>query len=145
MKEENKDSKSPQTGQRTTSAGGGAAGFRLTGFPKEFERNILEDLDKRYMLIMLGSWIFVYGFAIILGSVDYDQEALAAKARQNYLDKFYQAQIVSEPVVQEEENGTGGGQEEEAEEEDARAERDRGRTADGQWNSKLPGPVCWGC
>ena len=26
---------------------GGGAAFRVTGFPKEFERNIWEDLDKR--------------------------------------------------------------------------------------------------
>ncbi len=97
MKEDNKDSKAPRAGQRPAPAGGGAAAFRLTGFPKEFERNFLEDIDKRYLLIMLGSWIFVYGIAIILGAIDYDQDALAAKVRQNYLDKFYQAQIV-EPI-----------------------------------------------
>ena len=99
MKKDNKDSKAPKAGQRpAASAGGGAAAFRLTGFPKEFERNILEDIDKRYMLIMLGSWIFVYGIAVILGSIDYDQDALAAKVRQNYLDKFYQAEIVPDLV-----------------------------------------------
>jgi TonB family protein len=130
MKEDKKDSKAPQPGQKPPVAGGGAAAFRLTGFPKEFERNFLEDIDKRYMLIMLGSWIFVYGIAIILGTVSYDQEALAAKVRQNYLDKFYQAQIVSEPVAQEEDTGTGGGEEEEEPEEDARAQRDKGRTAE---------------
>jgi TonB family protein len=131
MKEENKDRKAPVPGQKPIAAGTGAAAFRLTGFPKEFERNIWEDLDKRYVLIMLGSWIFVFGFAIMLQTMDYDQSALAAKARQNYLDKFYQAQIVSEPVAQEEETGAGVGDEEEApKEEDARAERDRGRTAE---------------
>jgi len=130
MKEDKKDSKAPQPGQKPAAAGGGAAAFRLTGFPKEFERNFLEDIDKRYLLIMLGSWIFVYGIAIILGSVNYDQEALAATVRQNYLDKFYQAQIVAEPVEQEEDTGTGGGEEEEEPEEDARAQRDKGRTAE---------------
>ncbi len=125
MKEDKKDSRAPKSGLRP----GGAAAFRLTGFPKEFERNIMEDIDKRYLLIMMSSLIFVYGVAIILGSINYDQSALAARARQNYLDKFYQAQIVSEPIAQEEDTGEGFGEEEE-EEEDVRAERDRGRTAE---------------
>jgi TonB family protein len=86
-------------------------------------------MDKRYMLIMLISWAFVYGIAVILGAIDYDQAALAAKARQNYLDKFYQAEIVPDIVDTEEDTGEGYS-EEEAEEEDARAERDRGRTAE---------------
>jgi TonB family protein len=129
MKEENKDSKVPKAAPKPAAAGGGAAAFRLTGFPKEFERNIWEDMDKRYMLIMLISWAFVYGIAVILGAIDYDQAALAAKARQNYLDKFYQAEIVPDIVDTEEDTGEGYS-EEEAEEEDARAERDRGRTAE---------------
>jgi TonB family protein len=81
------------------------------------------------MIIMLVSWLFVYGIAVILGAIDYDQAALAAKARQNYLDKFYQAEIVPDIVEAEEESGEGFS-EEEAEEEDERAERDRGRTAE---------------
>jgi TonB family protein len=128
MKENKKDSKSPNVDKRPAPAGGGAAAFRLTGFPKEFERNLLEDMDKRYMLIMFASWIFVYGIAIILGAIDYDQAALAAKVRQNYLDKFYQAQIVSEPIAEEETSEGFGEEEEEAE--DERAERDKGRTAE---------------
>ncbi len=129
MKENKKDSKSPTVDKKPALAGGGAAAFRLTGFPKEFERNFLEDMDKRYMLIMFVSWVFVYGIAIILGAIDYDQDALAAKVRQNYLDKFYQAQIVSEPIAEEVDTGEGFG-EEEKEPEDERAERDRGRTAE---------------
>jgi TonB family protein len=82
------------------------------------------------LLIMLSSWIFVYGIAILLGAIDYDQDALAAKVRQNYLDKFYQAQIVETIVQEEDDTGEGIGDEEEAEEEDVRAERDKGRTAE---------------
>jgi TonB family protein len=130
MKEENKDSKAPKAAPKPAAAGGGAAAFRLTGFPKEFERNIWEDMDKRYMLIMLISWVFVYGIALILGAIDYDQAALAAKARQNYLDKFYQAEIVPDIVDTEEDEGEGFSEDEGEEEEDERAERDRGRTAE---------------
>ena len=131
MKENKKDSKAPNTARKPDAIGGGAAAFRLTGFPKEFDRNILEEMDKRYMLIMLLSWVFTYGLGIILGSIDYDQEALAAKARQNYLQKFYQAEMVTEVLPQEQiDTGQGAGEEEPEEEEDARAERDKGRTAE---------------
>ena len=130
MKEDNQERKAPKNAPKPVSSGGGAAAFRLTGFPKEFERNIFEDMDKRYMIIMLISWFIVYGIAIILGSINYDQAALAAKARQNYLDKFYQAEIVPEVVDTEENLTSGFGEEEEPEQEDARAERDRGRTAE---------------
>jgi len=126
MKEDNKDSKAP----KAAVSGGGASAFRLTGFPKEFERNVLEDMDKRYMLIMLISWVFVYGLAVILGSIDYDQASLAAKARQNYLDKFYQAEIVPDIVDTEDDTAEGFSDDEGEEEEDERAERDRGRTAE---------------
>ena len=103
MKEDKNDSKAPKIAKGPAPAGGGAAAFRLTGFPKEFERNIWEDMDKRYMLIMLCSWIFVYGIAAILGSIDYDQAALAERARQNYLEKFYQdACLMEQPFVKDE-------------------------------------------
>ncbi len=129
MKEDNKDSKAPKAAPKPAASGGGAAAFRLTGFPKEFERNIWEDMDKRYMLIMLFSWVFIYGIAIILGAIDYDEAALAARARQNYLDKFYQAEIVPD-IVDTEEDAVEGFSDEGEEEEDERAERDRGRTAE---------------
>lgn len=130
MKEDKKDSKAPKAAGRPAAGGGGAAAFRLTGFPKEFERNIWEDMDKRYMLIMLISWGVIYSLAIILGAIDYDQDALAAKARQDYLDKFFQAQIVAEPLDVEEETLEGVGEEDDAGQEDERAERDRGRSAE---------------
>jgi TonB family protein len=106
-----------------------AGAFRLAGFPSEFERNIWEDLDKRFTLIVLISWVAVYTIVTILGTSTFDAAANAAKARQNYLEKFYQAAIV-EPVESLDEDETGleiGGEEDAAPEEDARAERDQGR------------------
>jgi len=107
-------------------------GYQIVGFPKEFERNIWEDLDKRFYLILLGSWLFVYTVVFILGSQEYDTSALEALARRNYLEKFYQAEIVA-PVdaFEEEETGLGMGEEPEEEEQvDERAERDRGRQSE---------------
>ncbi len=102
--------------------------YRLAGFPREFERNILEDLDKRFYAILFGSWALVYAIAIILGNTEYDLDALNAKARENYLQKFYQAEII-EPIetTQEDEGGLTIGEDEAEEQVDERAERDRGR------------------
>ena len=105
-----------------------AGAFRLVGFPREFERNFWEDLDKRFTLIVLGSWVAVYTMVTILGNTTFDAAANAAKARQNYLEKFYQAAIVVPVESIEEETGLEmGGEEEAAPQEDARAERDQGR------------------
>ena len=102
--------------------------YDIPVFPREFERNLWEDLDKRFYIILLCSWAFVYTIAIIMGSTEYDTEALRSKVRQNYLEKFYQAEIVSDFDAIEEEGGPGIGEEEEQEEQvDERAERDRGR------------------
>ena len=105
---------------------GGA--YRLAGFPREFERNILEDLDKRFYAILLISWAFVYSIAIIMGNTEYDLDALNAKARENYLQKFYQAEII-EPIdtIEEDDSGLAMGEEQAEEQSDERAERDRGR------------------
>jgi TonB family protein len=121
---------------RAESAG---AGFRLVGFPKEFERNIWEDLDKRYYAILLASWVVTFLTAFILGSYDYKTAQLEEKIRQNYLQKMYQAEII-EPVVIEQEEVTGPGIGEEAEpveEEkvDERAKRDEGRQEEARGRS----------
>jgi TonB family protein len=107
-------------------------GYRIVGFPKEFERNLWEDLDKRFYLILLCSWLFVNTVVIILGSKEYDTAALDAFARRNYLEKFYQAEIVAPVDAFEEETGPGMGEEQAQEEEqvDERSERDRGRQSE---------------
>lgn len=105
-----------------------AGGFRLAGFPSEFERNIWEDLDKRFFLIVLISWATVYTMATILGNTEFDDAAAAAAARKSYLEKFYQAEIVGPIEAEEDETGLEmGGEAEEEPESDVRAERDEGR------------------
>jgi TonB family protein len=106
-------------------------GFKIIEFPKEFEKNIWEDLDKRFYLILFCSWLFVYTIAIIMGNTEYDTAALDALARQNYLEKFYQAEIVAPIDAFEEETGPGMGEEPAEEEQvDERAERDKGRQSE---------------
>ena len=36
-------------------------GFRLVAFPREFEKNLFEDIDQRFYIILLISLALVYG------------------------------------------------------------------------------------
>jgi hypothetical protein len=125
----NQDKNSPKS-QPARRSPAGAGGFRLAAFPREFERNIWEDLDKRFLGIVLTSWFFVYLIAIILGSTEYDLAALEAKMRQNYLKEFYEAEFIEPAETVEEETGLGLGEEPEEAQVDERAERDQGRSAE---------------
>jgi TonB family protein len=105
---------------------GGGAAFRVTGFPREFERNIWDDLDKRFYLILFGSWLLMILVTGYLGSRDYASEELADKIRARYLQQL--GVSVQIDVGQEEDIGEGPGIGEEPEEEvDDRAERDAGK------------------
>ena len=122
-------------GAPRAAAAGGAGAFRLTVFPKEFERNIFEELDKRFYIILLCSWIFTYTVGIILGTREYAEDALQDEIRKRYLKEFYEAEII-EPVIAEEEEEAGPGIGEEIEEKvDERAERDRGRSDEARGQS----------
>ncbi len=111
----------------------GARGFKLTAFPKEFERNVWEELDRRFYIILLSSLAIVYGMIIYLANTEYSQEFVENQIRQKYLKKFYEAEFVTEtqPAV---EDNTGAGAAAEAEpekpKEDARAKRDQGKRAE---------------
>ena len=123
--------KSNPKSQPTRRSSAAAGGFRLAAFPREFERNLWEDLDKRFFSIVLISWFFIYMIAIILGSTEYDLAALEAKMRQNYLKEFYEAEFIEPADIAEEETGPGIGEEPAEEEQaDERAERDQGRSAE---------------
>jgi len=128
--------KSEPKGQVTPKAAAPASGgYRIAGFPKEFERNIWEDLDKRFYIILILSWLFVYGLGITLGLKDYATADLEAKIRDKYLKEFYQVEF-AEPVVTEEDiTGPGIGEQVEEEPVDERAERDRGRTEEARGRS----------
>ena len=107
---------------------GGGAAFRVTGFPKEFERNIWEDLDKRFYLILAGAWIVMILITSYLGSRDWASDELADKIRARYLEQLgvsVQMDVVDEETT--DEAGPGIGEEQAAEEEDDRAERDAGK------------------
>jgi hypothetical protein len=106
---------------------GGGAAFRVTGFPREFERNIWEDLDKRFYIILISSWILMILITGYLGSRDYASEELADKIRARYLEQLgvsVQIDVGAEDDLGDAGPGIGEEQEEQV---DERAERDEGK------------------
>jgi TonB family protein len=102
-----------QNAQRAAASGG----YRITAFPKEFERGLFESLDKRFYTILLTSLAVVYGIVIFLGNLEYSQAEVDAQIKKRYLQKFYETTIGEEEVAQVEEEGAGGIEEKEAPEE----------------------------
>lgn len=88
----------------------GATGFRLAAFPKEFERNLWDTVDKRYYAILLLSFLVFYGFAYYMAFQDWslsDDQISALKKRA--IEKVYDVELIvpeEEPVV---ETGVGPG------------------------------------
>ena len=102
---------------------GSGSGFKLVGFPKEFEKQFWESLDKRYYSILLITFLFMYSFAFFLASRDWQlsQEDLD-KLKRRVIEMVYETEIITEPDVLEEELDltvleTGGGAEEDIGEE----------------------------
>ncbi len=107
-------------------AGAAAArggGYQITAFPPEFERHILQDLDRRFYIILIVALVVVYGIVFTLASIKYDTAKLDEQARQRYLEKFYQAALVTDEMIAEEEktDELGMGEEEEEQKVDERA------------------------
>jgi hypothetical protein len=138
MKEEQKpkQNKAQRPAPRPAPA---ARSYQLAGFPKEFERNIWEDLDKRYYAILLGCWLFIYMIVAILGTRDYAamELALNEQIRQQFLKELYDYEAaIIEDISEEDETGLGIGEEDEGEDQtDTRAERDQGRTSEARGQS----------
>jgi TonB family protein len=128
MDQKNKTPRVPPSGGATVRPGG----YQLTAFPREFERHVWEDLDKRFYIILLSSIAFVYTMILILALREYDTSVHDAKAREDYLQKFYQASLVTTEEVQGTEEDQGLTTEEGQEEQkvDARAQRDQGRQSE---------------
>ena len=106
-----------------------AGGYRLVVFPKEFERNIFENIDKRFYLILVGSFVFIFMFVIILANTEYSDEALQNLLKEKYIQRAFTTEFEDtfEQEDTEEEGITideGQGQDQQ---EDERAQRDEGR------------------
>ena len=108
-------------------------GYQITAFPPEFERHILEELDRRFYIILGCALVFIYGIVFSLASVKYDTAKMDEQARQRYLEKFYQAALVTDDMLAEEEKTEDaglGGEAEEAPKVDERAQRYQGRAGE---------------
>lgn len=101
---------------------GKGQGFRLAGFPKEFERNFWETLDKRYYSILLVTFLLMYSIVFILASRDWQlSEDDLSKLKEQVRQMVYEAEIITtepeEVEVNVLETGPAGGGEEEVGEE----------------------------
>lgn len=122
---------------KTGSGPAGGAAFRLAGFPKEFERNVWEELDKRYYIILVSCWIVIFSITTYLGNKEYPTDELSEQIRQKFIQKVYDIKLQQEPEPEVLEPTDGGSFGEEAEEpkEDTRAQRDEGQRAEARGQS----------
>ncbi len=87
---------------------GGAQGFKLAGFPKEFERSFWEYFDKRFYAILLITWVVLYGFVFYMTSRDWRiSEQEKEKIKQIYMKQLYAEIMTPEEKVTTEEEGGG--------------------------------------
>lgn len=109
----------------------GAGGYKIVAFPKQFEKNIWEGIDRRFYTVLLVSFIFVYSIVIYFANTEYSKEYIEDQIKRKYLQKFYEAELVEEHIVEEGEDAGGGAADEgEEEKEDERAKRDEGKRAE---------------
>ncbi|MGH1362354.1 MAG: TonB family protein [Calditrichia bacterium] len=105
----------------------GAGGFRLAGFPKEFERNLFESFDKRYYSIFLLSFLLFYGFGFYVASQDWQlSEDQITALKERVIQKVYTDIIMPEEPEPEPEDEQGSG-EAPVEEEEETDVSDKGR------------------
>ncbi len=78
------------------------AGFQLAGFPKEFERNIWEELDKRFWSILLFTWVVSFGLAFYLSNKEWHiSEEEIARLKEKVIRTVYSDIIITEePAVE---------------------------------------------
>lgn len=117
-----------QQAQRPANAGG----FRIVAFPREFEKNLWESLDRRYYIILLSSLAIVYGWVLYLANSEYSSEELNNMIKQKYIQRFYQAEFVEPAITETAETGPGFGEEaaKQEEEVDQRALADAGKRSE---------------
>ena len=76
---------------------GGPQGFKLVGFPKEFERSFWEVFDKRYYAILLVTWVVLYAFTFFMSSRAWQiSEMEKQRIKRSYLQQLYTEIVVPE-------------------------------------------------
>ncbi len=67
-----------------------AQGFKLVGFPREFERSFWDVFDKRYYTILIITWIILYSFTYYMSTREWKiPEQVREKIRQTYMRQLY--------------------------------------------------------
>lgn len=80
--------------------GSGGGGFKLAGFPKEFERNFWDLFDKRYYLILIVTWLVAYSFVLLMANRNWEfSEEQIEKMKKTVIERVYGAEIL--PTVEE--------------------------------------------
>ncbi len=116
----------------------GAGGYRIVAFPKEFERNLWEALDRRFYIILLSSLAVVYGMVILLANLGFSMQDIDNQIRQKYLKNLYTAELVDDiPQTTTDVDGSLGEEPKKDKEEpkDDRAERDKGKRTEARGQS----------
>ena len=86
---------------------GGPQGFRLAGFPKEFEKGFWDLFDKRYYTILLITWVVLYAFTIYMSNREWMiSDQMKERIKQNYLQNLY-AEIITPEEAPAEGEGEG--------------------------------------
>jgi hypothetical protein len=82
--------------------GGGGQGFRLAGFPKEFEKGFWDYFDKRYYTILLITWLVAFTLTIIMVNKEWViSDEARARIRQSYMQNLYSEIITPEETTPE--------------------------------------------
>lgn len=127
--------------QQQAKGRGNAKNFSIHAFPKEFERNIWEELDRRFYIILIASLAVVYGFIIYLTHIEYSKEQVEQAIKRTYLKKIYQAELVTEQPEMKKQTGEGEGpsmaeqtvpEEVKPPKPDVRAKMDKGKRVEGR-------------
>ncbi len=110
----------------------GGAGFRLVGFPKEFERNFWETFDRRYYSIFLITFIVLYSFAYYMAHLDWSlSEDQIAALKKRVIEKVYDVELLA-PTDEPEEEEFGVGELATTEEPQEVSERGKERVEESQ-------------
>ncbi len=88
---------------------GGTQGFRLAGFPKEFEKGFWDLFEKRFYTILLITWVVTYLFTLLMTTRDWEiSDQARERIKRSYLQNLY-AEIITPADAPPETEGEGFG------------------------------------
>ncbi len=88
--------------------GDGAQGFRLVGFPREFEKSFRDHFESRFWSILIVTWVLLYAFALLMSNKQWQfSEQDRQEFKQTYLRQLYAEIVAPETPTVEEGEGAG--------------------------------------